>query len=65
MNYGPFEKLPGNPWSRITPPFVSSVGTPQQPPNFTVTQTVIVQSRNAINPGVLVSGRRPDRPGDL
>lgn len=61
-NIGPLGYLPTSPW--FPGRRDAARGGSQQPaPNFSVTQKVVVKQQYSANPGVLVSGRRPDRPG--
>lgn len=75
MNYGPYVGMPGTPWYG-TPGSRGGIGngagggaggggggTRQPPANFSFSDIVSVKSRFSANPGVLVSGRRPERPG--
>jgi hypothetical protein len=71
-NNGPFGLMPVGPFSNNTGA-VGLAGTPGGlggsggggstfvPATFTVTTTVNVRSSFSANPGVLISGRRPDR----
>ncbi len=61
-NFGPLRLLPGTPWFGVAG-VGRGAGTPVLPTNFAVSQKVIIKSNFAANPGVLASGRRPDRPG--
>lgn len=66
VNYGPYTKIPGNPWFSGVSDFLArrgGAGTLQPAANITASNKVIVKSNFSANPGVLVSGRRPDRPG--
>lgn len=63
MNVGPFGAMPGTPWYMQWPQ-ANRGGTQQPAPNMVVAHNVVVKSKFTANPGVLVSGRRPDRPGN-
>ncbi len=62
-NVGPYGLMPGTPWFGVAPAHSRGGGSLQPAPNLVVSQKVIVKSKSSVNPGVLASGRRQDRPG--
>ena len=63
QNYGPYANMPGSPFYTGQPEASRRGGTQQPPPNMVISHNVVVKSKFSANPGVLVSGRRQDRPG--
>lgn len=65
MNEGP--PMPGSPWFKLAKKEVGNAGSAQQTSQVVVlpiiVQHVTIGSKFSLNPGVLISGRRPDRPG--
>ena len=62
-NYGPYALMPLSPFFLGTTERARGAGFQAPPPTITAVNTVTVTSKFSANPGVLASGRRPDRPG--